>query len=121
MLHNGFYWSSKLQMPILTCAPAIGTTLKSEDKIAKLNYKDFYIASLHEILRLKYFSLLSVHDNCNHPQLFTSLMLYVSIYEFRHHFAMFIFFVQKNKNAILYFNVFICHGIKKLVYYEQYV
>ena len=60
-LHNGFFWSSKLQMPILTNEQTfvlkviffpIGTALKSEDKIARLNYKDFYIASLHEILRL---------------------------------------------------------------------
>ena len=36
--------------------------LKNKD-----NYKDFYIALLHEILRLKYFLLLSAHDNCNHP------------------------------------------------------
>ena len=45
----------------------IGTAVKSEDKIARLKYKDFYITSLHEMLRLKYFSLLSADDNCNHP------------------------------------------------------
>ena len=28
----------------------IGTALKSEGKIARLNYKDFYITSMHEIL-----------------------------------------------------------------------
>ena len=99
----------------------IRTALKPEGKIARLNYKDFYIASLHEILRLKYFSFLSAHDNCNHPLYLTSLMFYVSMYEFRHHFAIFIFFVWKNKYAILYFVVFICQGIRKFVYCEQYV
>ena len=47
--------------------------VKYEDKIAGLNYKDFYIALLHEILQLKYFSLLSARDNYNH-------LLYLHLY-----------------------------------------
>ena len=91
-------------MPILTNEQTfvlshifpIRMALKPEGKIARLNYKDFYIASLHEILRLKYFSFLLAHDNCNHPLYLTSLMFYVSMYEFRHHFAaIFIFLFGK--------------------------